>query len=134
MVDKCQNVAARPSVFYELDATEPAKPYTAGPGSWHDTFIKLAGGVNVAAGASSPWVQFSMEELVKSNPDLIILGDSSWGVTADAVKARPGWGSIKAVKSGAIYPIDNNLISRPGPRVVDGLEAIARIIHPELFK
>ncbi|MBU0494514.1 MAG: ABC transporter substrate-binding protein [Chloroflexi bacterium] len=133
VTDKCKNVASRPTVFYELDATDAAKPFTVGPGSWHDTFIQIAGGTNVAANAPSPWVQFSMEELVKSDPALIILGDANRGVTADAVKAREGWGSLKAVQSGAIYPIDDNLISRPGPRVVDGLEALARIIHPELF-
>jgi len=129
---KCENVATRPMIFYELDATDPAKPFTVGPGSWHDTFIQIAGGTNVAAKAASPWVQFSMEELVKANPDLIVLGDANWGVTADAVRAREGWGNLKAVQSGAIYPIDDNLISRPGPRVVGGLEALAKIIHPEL--
>jgi iron complex transport system substrate-binding protein len=134
VADKCKDVSTRPTVFYELDATDPAKPYTTGPGSWHDTFIQIAGGTNVAANATSPWVQFSMEELVKADPDLIILGDSNWGVNADAVKAREGWGNLKAVKSGAIHPIDDNLISRPGPRVVDGLEALAEIIHPELFR
>ena len=50
------------------------------------------------------------------------------------VKERPGWSVIAAVKNGAIYPIDDALISRPGPRIIDGLEDLARIIHPELFE
>lgn len=131
---KTAGVASRPVVFYELDATDPAKPFTAGPGSWHDTFIAMAGGTNAAANAKSQWAQLSAEEVLDKNPDMIILGDSNWGVNADAVKARPGWGAMKAVQSGAIYPIDDNLLSRPGPRLADGLDALARIIHPELFE
>ena len=50
------------------------------------------------------------------------------------LKQRAGWGVIKAVKEGAVYPFDDDLTSRPGPRLVDGLEALAKIIHPELFR
>ncbi len=131
---KTKNVSNRPKVFYELDATDPAKPYTPGPGSWHDTFITMAGGVNAAANAKAQWAQLSTEEIVAQNPDVIILGDANWGVDAAAVKARPGWAAINAVKVGAIFPIDDNLLSRPGPRLADGLLALAKIIHPALFK
>jgi len=55
-------------------------------------------------------------------------------VTPESVRERPGWEVITAVKEGAIFDIDDDLISRPGPRIVDGLEAVARIIHPELFE
>ncbi len=134
VVARTKNAAQRPKVFYELDATDPAKPFTPGPGSWHDTFIAMAGGVNIAANAKAQWAQLSTEEIVAQNPDLIILGDANWGVDAAAVKVRPGWGAIKAVQEGAIYPIDDNLLSRPGPRLADGLVALAKIIHPELFQ
>lgn len=134
VTDKTASLSSRPVVFYELDATDPAKPFTAGPGSWHDAFIAMAGGANAAADAKSQWAQLSAEEVLAKNPDMIILGDSNWGVNADAVKARPGWAAMKAVQSGAIYPIDDNLLSRPGPRLADGLIALARIIHPELFE
>jgi iron complex transport system substrate-binding protein len=127
-------VEERPKVYYELDATDPAKPYTAGPGTWHDQFIRLAGGVNVAGEVDMRWVQFSTEEIISQDPDIIVLGDANWGVTADDVAQRPGWNVIAAVREGDIYPIDDNLISRPGPRLVEGLEALARIIHPELAR
>ncbi|MDO9065728.1 MAG: cobalamin-binding protein, partial [Chloroflexota bacterium] len=126
--------ASRPKVFYELDATDPAKPYTAGPGSWHDQLIGMAGGTNVAANAKSAWVQFSLEELLKSDPEIVVLGDALFGTTVDSAKQRPGWSALTAAKRGAIFPIDDNLISRPGPRLVDGLEALAKILHPEIFK
>jgi len=126
--------APRPKVFYELDATDPAKPYTAGPGSWHDQLIAMAGGSNVASAAKSPWVQFSLEELLKSDPDIIVLGDAMFGTTVESATKRTGWSGLTAAKRNAIFPMDDNLISRPGPRLVDGLEALAKVIHPELFK
>jgi iron complex transport system substrate-binding protein len=55
-------------------------------------------------------------------------------VTAEAVGKRPGWEALRAVKNGSIYPFDDNLVSRPGPRLVDGLEAMAKLLHPELYK
>lgn len=54
--------------------------------------------------------------------------------TPAMVKARPGWSQISAVRDGKIYPVDADLLTRPGPRLADGLEALAKIIHPELFK
>jgi len=127
-------VKERPRVFCEIDATDPSKPWTTGPGSFMDAMILLSGGTNVAADAESAWVQFSAEEIIAKDPDIIILADSKYGVTPESVRERPGWEVITAVKEGAIYDIDDDLISRPGPRIVDGLEAVARIIHPELFE
>ncbi|MGB5933918.1 MAG: cobalamin-binding protein [Anaerolineae bacterium] len=124
----------QPLVFYELDATDPTRPWTAGPGSFIGALITMAGGVNLGASAEMEWAQFSTEEVIAQDPEIIILGDANYGVTAESVEERPGWGVITAVKGGAIYPIDDTLVSRPGPRIVDGLEELARIIHPELFK
>jgi iron complex transport system substrate-binding protein len=123
-----------PLVFYELDATDPAKPWTSGPGTFLDTFIRDAGGKNVAAEMDSAWAQISQEELILQNPDIILLGDAAYGVTPEQVAARPGWDQIKAVQEGQIFPFDDNLASRPGPRLVDGLENLAKILHPDLFE
>lgn len=131
---KAKGAESQPKVFFELDATDPSKPYTPGPGSFIDALITLAGGSNVGAGAKMQWAQLSTEEIIAQDPEVIVLGDANYGVTAEMVKERPGWSVITAVKEGAIYPIDDVLISRPGPRIIDGLEALARIIHPELFE
>jgi len=130
---KVRQTATRPKVFYELDATDPAKPWTAGPGSFIDRLIARAGGQNVGASLSSEWGQISLEELIRQDPDLIILGTANYGETPEKVKQRPGWNRLRAVREGRIYPINADLISRPGPRIVEGLEALARIIHPEQF-
>lgn len=131
---KAKGAESKPKVFFELDATDPSKPYTPGPGSFIDALISLAGGSNIAASAKMQWAQFSTEEIIAQDPEVIVLGDANYGITVEMVKERPGWSVIAAVKNGAIYPIDDILISRPGPRIIDGLEALARIIHPELFE
>lgn len=132
---KVKSINAKPLVFYELDATDPNAPYTAGPGTFIDLLINTAGGENLGGSMSGSWVQVSVEELITRQPDMIILGDFTWGgVTPEAVAARAGWDTLDAVKTNQVFTIDDNLVSRPGPRLVDGLEALARILQPELFK
>jgi iron complex transport system substrate-binding protein len=119
-----------PTVYYELDATDPTKPYTAGPGTFVDLLITRAGGINIGRSLTSQWAQISLEQLVVDNPAIIVLGDSAYGVTADSLKQRAGWVGLAAIKNGHTYPFDDNLVSRPGPRLVDGLEALAKLLHP----
>jgi len=122
-----------PTVFYEIDATDPTKPWTAGPGSFADILISRAGGSNIVTGGGS-WLQLSLEELLSADPDIIILGDYPY-VTPEQVGERSGiWQDLTAVKLGKVYAVsDPSLTSRPGPRIIDGLEEIAGMIHPELF-
>lgn len=123
-----------PTVFYEIDATDPTKPFTSGPGTFIDLVISLSGGKNIGGELKDAFAQISSEELVKQNPDLIVLGDALYGVTPEAVAARPGWDTLNAVKNQMVFAFDDNLISRPGPRLIDGLEQMAKLVHPELFK
>jgi iron complex transport system substrate-binding protein len=134
--EKIAPLSYRPSVFYEVDATDPSKPYTAGPGTFIDLLIGRAGGQNVVslAGITDAYPQISLEQLVIAPPDFIVLGDSMWGTTPESVAARPGWDTLTAVTESRIFPFDDNLVSRPGPRLVDGLEALAKLLHPEVFK
>jgi iron complex transport system substrate-binding protein len=126
---------ARPRVFWEFDATDPGKPWTAGPNSFNDALINLAGGQNVGAnGPTSSW-QMSAEDIVRVDPQIILLDDYQFGTTVEGVGQRPGWNVITAVKNKAVYPItDSNLTDRCGPRVIEGLELLAKTIHPELYK
>lgn len=122
-----------PTVFYEVDATDPANPWTAGGGTFIDTIISMAGGENVAA-QMDPYPQISAESLIALNPQVILLADALYGVTPEQVAERPGWDAIQAVQELAIYGIDPNMMSVPGPRLVDALEETARLLHPELFE
>ena len=123
-----------PTVYYELDATDPTKPYTAGPATFVDLLITRAGGNNIGRSLTSQWAQISLEQVLVADPAVIILGDSAYGTTVDSVKQRTGWSGLAAVKNGRIYPFEDNLVSRPGPRLVDGLEALAKLLHPDAFK
>lgn len=134
VTSKLANVSSRPTVFYELDATDPNAPYTSGPGTFLSQLVDMAGGKNIGADLSSAWAQISVENLIVADPDFIILGDSNYGATPEAVAARAGWSALKAVKNNQIFPFNDDLVSRPGPRLVDGLEALAALIHPEVFK
>lgn len=133
--DKVANVQEKPLVFYEIDGTDSKAPWTSGPGTFIDTLIGMAGGRNVGVILKDQWAQISLEKLTQQNPDLILLGDSVWGgMTPALIKQRGGWQAMAAVKNDKIFMFDDNLMSRPGPRLVDGLEALARLLHPELFQ
>lgn len=131
---KLAGISERPMVFYELDGSEPAKPWTAGKGTFMDLLIQLAGGKNIGASMESSWGQLSLEALLLANPDVILLGDAAYGVTVEQVAARAGWEAIKAVQNQQIVPFNDDMASRPGPRLVDGLEILARILHPQVFE
>ena len=123
----------QPTAFYELDATDPSAPWTAGSGTFINTLITMAGGANIASDMEGQYLQISVEELLVRDPQVILLGDAVYGVTEESLSERPGWNNISAMVNGRIYTFDDNLVSRPGPRLVDGLEQLARLLHPDLF-
>jgi iron complex transport system substrate-binding protein len=123
------DTATKPKVFYETG--DQPSIYGIADDSVYAQMIELAGGAPVTTGSATNW-EMPTEKLVTANPDLIILGDSAYGVTAEAVAKRPGWADIAAVKAGAIKPIDDIVVTRPGPRLIDGLRLLAAAIHPEI--
>jgi iron complex transport system substrate-binding protein len=132
-----RTITARPLVYYEIDDST-GTPYTACKGSFIDQLISLAKARNVAHNVqpcptSNPYPQISTEALIARNPQVILLGDANYGVTPDQVKARPGWNVISAVQNNKIYPIDDDIVSRAGPREIIGLETLAKLLHPEAF-
>jgi len=131
---KTATVTTTPLVFYELDGSEPSKPWTAGPGTFIDQLIAEAGGKNVGSVLSGSWAQISAEELLLQNPQIILLGDAAYGTTPEQVAARAGWNTIDAVVNGKVYAFNDDLVSRPGPRLVDALEELSRFLHPELYQ
>jgi iron complex transport system substrate-binding protein len=134
VLDKLAPISSTITVFYELDGSDPAKPWTAGSGTFLSQLIGMAGGVNVADSMEGAYAQMSLEALLVENPSVILLGDAAYGVTVEQVAARPGWDGLQAVKDNKIYTFDDDLVSRPGPRLVDGLEMLAKLLRPELFQ
>lgn len=131
LLKRLKGVEQGPRVFYELDPTL----FTVSPQSYVGDMLRLLKAQNVATGAGGPYPQLSLEVLVERDPEVILLADSGkyGGQTPETVRARPGWGNLTAVKEGRIYVIDPDLVSRPGPRIVEGLAMLARLLYPELF-
>ena len=130
---KAKQAVTKPRVLHEVDSTDPARIFVAGPRNFIDSIITICGGINVGGDAPAKFPTFGTEQIVARAPDIVVLADFRFGARPEQVMARPGWASIPAVRNRAIYPIDDDLVSRPGPRLVLGVEAYARIIHPELF-
>jgi iron complex transport system substrate-binding protein len=131
---KIAPLSSKPTVFYELDSTDPSAPYTAGPGTFINMLIDMAGGINVGSSLDTQWAQMSLEALLVQDPAIILLGDAAYGATPESLATRAGWDKLAAVQTSKIYTFDDNLVSRPGPRMVDGLETLAKLLHPEVFK
>lgn len=119
----------RRKVFCEV---WPDPLMTAGPGSFIHDLIGIAGGINIASDTGTAWPQFSVETLVQRDPDVIV---TTFEETLKDLQngGRAAWSSLSAVRNGRVVLVDQNLISRPGPRIVQGLEQLCRIIYPELF-
>ena len=116
-----------PRVFYELDATGAI--YGPADQSFLADMIERAGAIPVTSGSTEKY-DVSVERLIQEDPEVILLADAPYGVSAAQVAARPGWQVMTAVQADAIRPIDDQTVSRPGPRLFLGLELLAKTIHP----
>ena len=131
---KTSSAANKPRVYHEIDASDPTKIFTVGPGSYIHDLIEIAGGQNIAARATTAYPQLSAEEILRGDPEIIVLAAADYSARPDQVAARSGWAQISAVKNDRIVSIAPNLINRPGPRVGEAAEAYGRLVHPELFR
>jgi iron complex transport system substrate-binding protein len=122
-------VGSTPGVFYELGA-EP-EIYAPAPDSFLADMIVRAGGEPITTTDPALW-SIPLEELVVADPEVIILGDANYGTCPENVAARAGWDGMTAVLEGDVRPVDDVPITRPGPRLAQGLASLARAIHPEL--
>jgi iron complex transport system substrate-binding protein len=128
--------APKPKVYYET-YYEITSSWTIGGLAWQTELIEKAGGTNIFGDQQMDYYQYQVEALIARNPDVIVLPASGMGTgeqaSIDAVKARPGWDTMNAVQNDRIYQINPNIIERAGPRVVDAIEQMAEVFHPELF-
>ena len=108
-------------------------------GNWMPELVAMAGGLNLfgKAGEHSPWMKF--EEIIAADPDLILVAPCGFNMDRAAIDlpvltARPEWPWLKAVKARKVFLGEGNqYFNRPGPRIVESLEILAEILHPELF-
>ncbi|MGI5859688.1 MAG: ABC transporter substrate-binding protein [Tepidanaerobacteraceae bacterium] len=131
VVDKVK-LDKRPKVYYEI---WPSPITTSGPGTFVDDIIQRAGGENIAKDAQKAYPQYSQEMIIDKNPDFIIFSHhGSSNQSIEDVITRQGWENINAIKNKKVFYLDENLVQRATPRLVDGLEKFVEILYPELFK
>jgi iron complex transport system substrate-binding protein len=118
-----------PSFFHEIDNTL----FTIGPGSFQHEAYALLKARNIAEETGEAFPKMSNEAVIAADPEVITLADAEFGESAETVAARPGWDAISAVVNGRVVPVNDDLLSRPGPRVVDGVMELASILYPEIF-
>jgi len=118
-----------PSVYYVIGYGEFGD-YTAGGGTFISEMIELANGRNIANDVEG-W-SYSIEKIVEHDPDMLIV--SKYYDAKKGVMEANGYNELSAVHDGDVFEIDNNLIDRQGPRLAEGFEALARLIHPDAFK
>jgi iron complex transport system substrate-binding protein len=118
----------RPRVFYEIGNVPEI--YGPAPDSFVADMVVLAGGEPILT--TDPAVfSIPLERLVTEDPQVIVLGDAAYGVCPSEVVTRAGWSGMTAVSDGEIRPVDDIIVTRPGPRLGEGLAALALAIHPE---
>lgn len=96
----------------------------AGTGSFIDDLLRLANATNVAAGTASAYPLLSREHLLQTNPDVLIVLDDVASDPREVIEAYPEWNTLDAVRNGRVIILDTNLISRPGPRIMEGLRLL----------
>jgi iron complex transport system substrate-binding protein len=121
----------RPRVFFQIGVSPIV---SVGTKTYIHELILRAGGKNLAAG-QIPYPRFSREQVLALSPEVVIITSMERGKVFETVKAQwRCWSDLPAVRDDRIILVDSNILDRPTPRMVDGLELLVRVIHPELFK
>jgi iron complex transport system substrate-binding protein len=120
----------KPKVFFQIGA---APVVSVGTDTYIHELIMMAGGINVTAGKTS-YPRFSREQLIELSPDVVVITSMTGSDAFEQVLAEwNNWPQIQAVRNKRIYMADSDLFDRPSPRLLDGLETLVKLIHPELF-
>jgi iron complex transport system substrate-binding protein len=129
--EKAKAVSEPKKVWVEVSPAPDI--YTTGKGTFMHEMLEAIQAVN-AAGEQEGWVKFTEEEAVLLNPDIII---TTYGYyvenPAQGVLNRSGWAEVPAIKNEQVFDVNNDTVTRPGPRLIDGVETLAKLIYPEIF-
>lgn len=107
--------------------------WTAGKGTFMDELITKAGGINIVD--QDGWIQYNEEKILDANPQVILTTYSYYVPNpSETILNREGWQDVEAVQTKHIVDLDSDLVTRTGPRIVDGFEEIAKALYPDLFK
>ena len=129
-----RGISNRPKVFLSVYGQGL---WTCGEESYLNDLLVQAGGVNIAGKIKRRWLQLNREQLIHENPDVIIImakGKEPFSQAGGSLRADPRLKDVRAVKENNIHWLDENVAGRFGPRLIDALDTVARIIHPEIFE
>jgi len=133
VVNGVVGITSKPTVYVELYSD----PYTSvGKGTFINSLIQMVGGQNIYENETNAYPDVSVEFVIAQNPDIIIFPDSMGLDLLESfagIKDRDGWATINAIQTDSLYIVDADALNRPAPRQVDALEALAKILHPEIF-
>ncbi len=133
VTEKTSALSSAPKVFYAVDNTL----WTAGPGSFVDELLKLVNAVNVGSmtspgsPAAQAYYQFAPEQLIAADPDVILLPNTAYQ-SVEEFTGDPRFAQLRAVTEGKVFLVNDVIITRPGPRIGEGLEALAKAVHPDM--
>lgn len=129
--EKAAGITDKKSVWVEISPQPDI--FTAGSGTYINEMLEMIGAVNVA-GDLEGWPQVNEEEAVKMNPDVIL---TTYGYYVEGAREqilnREGWQEVTAVKNEEVYDVDSDMVTRSGPRLVEGMEEIAKAVYPDVF-
>ena len=128
VTEKLAGLEQGPRVFYEIDPLL----YTVGPGSFVGSLLDTLKVQNIAQGTDDPFPQLNAETIIERDPEVILFSDT-FSETVQSITGRPGWDTISAVQENRVFPVNADLTDRPGPRIVEGLEVLAKLLYPERF-
>ncbi|MGD6779525.1 ABC transporter substrate-binding protein [Sutcliffiella horikoshii] len=130
--EKAKQVTEKKKVWVEVSPAPDI--FTTGQGTFMHEMLESIQAEN-AAGNQEGWVKLTEEEIVQLNPDVII---TTYGYYVDnpkeGVMGRSGWGEVPAIKDGNVHDVDSDTVTRPGPRLIEGVEHLAKLIYPEIFE
>jgi len=131
LVDEKLKINERPKVFYEI-WNDPL--FTAGANNFIDDLIHMAGGFNIGRLAEGSWPQYNLEKLLIENPDVYVSTPHSadMEISKEQIKNRERFQPISAIQNDRVYILDQDIINRPSPRLVQGLALLTKAIYPEL--
>lgn len=122
--------SSRPAVFFQVDASPVV---SAGEGTFTNELITLAGGRNLAA-ETTGYPKYNWEDILALQPEVVIVASMAGGFTSEKLKNEwQQWPQLPAVRTGRLHVVEAGMFDRPTPRLFQGLEVVAKIIHPELY-
>ncbi|MEK4520411.1 ABC transporter substrate-binding protein [Psychrobacillus sp. FSL W7-1457] len=129
--DKVAVVNEKKEVYFEISPSPEI--FTTGKDTFQQEVLNNASVNNIFADQEG-WIKLSEEDVIKRNPPIILTTVNYVEDPIGEIKARPGWGQLEAVQSNAVFQLDQDIMSRPGPRIGEAVELVAKTVYPELFK